>query len=178
MGAYAIERLKAEAIEPVGDWYWEQADKNLLPNSKSREQPDLELLPNLESREQPNLKLLPNSLPITLVPESRELLPNLESREQPKLELLPNSKSREQLPNSEIREQLETGQTVIGYSIVNVKGQRYLLTHSKSKPNKTLPTGKGWQEIKPKGENQYLYLRWRVEKKQKSACMGRVDRLN
>jgi hypothetical protein len=98
-----------------------------------------------------------------------------ESREQDKIEEL-GSSHRCLLPNSEIREQIENGETILGKSIVNVKGNKYILTHSKS--DKYMPTNKGWTEIKPKDGKLYLYLRWRDEKIQRSRCMGKLDRIS
>jgi hypothetical protein len=68
-----------------------------------------------------------------------------------------------------------TGRTLDNRSRVNVKGIVYLLTHSKS--NKYMPPHKGWLEIKPRGKNQFLYLRWWDEKIKRSRCLGRVDKL-
>jgi hypothetical protein len=119
----SLFNLEHFEIQAVGDYYWEQA--------------------------------------------ASELLPNLPIREQPKLVLL---------PNPEIREQIETGQTVLGYSIVTVKGTRYLLTHSKS--TKYYPSDKGWFDLKIKQGKEYLYTRWRDGIKQKSRCLGRVVKLN
>jgi hypothetical protein len=79
-------------------------------------------------------------------------------------------------PNDEIRGQLENGETILGKSIITVKGTRYILTHSKS--NKYMPTNEGWLEIKPNGQKLYLYLRWRNDQKQRSRCMGKLDRLS
>ena len=178
----------------ISDWGMEQEIDRLLPNSRKKSKPTISSLILKESREQDRISEL-GSKPRNLLPnlESREqkpdpdpiqtLLPNPESREQTiSQNLLPNSESREQTitkslpPNSEIREQLEGGKTIVGRSIVNVKGTNYILNHCKSA--KTLPEHKGWLEIKPKSQKLYLYLRWRDGKTQRSQCMGKLDRLS
>jgi hypothetical protein len=137
--------------------------------------------PDVEIREQERIDRTRSSS-IELLPNF-ELLPNLQLL--PNLDVLPRSKIGEQqhddrsppkklLPNLEIREQLQTGETVLGYSIVTVKGKKYYLTHSQS--NKYYPTAKGWFDFKIKRGIKYLYTRWRnSEGKQKSRCLGRVD---
>jgi hypothetical protein len=173
---FDLARFEIEPVandNAIGDWDWDTADTYLLPNSKSREQFDTD-------------RLLPNSQPpSSLISEAnavRSLINEPPPARSIDADLLP--KSREQylqdpptklLPNLAIREQLEDGQHVPGYSIVLVKGQRYLLHHSKS--NKYYPTDRGWFDIKPKGGIDYLYTRWRDGQKQKSRCLGRIDRL-
>lgn len=60
-------------------------------------------------------------------------------------------------------------------SRVKVKGINYLLTRSKS--TKYMPPNKGWFEIKVRGKNLFLYLRWWDEKVKRSRCLGKVDRV-
>lgn len=167
----------------------ERAVSDLLPTFRKKVKPTLSSLILKESREQDEIEKLGSS--------PKPLLPNSESREQVSIDsdrlrpnsdrqlpnsdrLLPNSEIREQLPNKlsndEIREQLEQGSEILGKSIVNVKGQKYLLTHSKS--DKYMPTNKGWLDIKRKDGKIYLYLRWREGGIQRSRCMGRLDRLS
>jgi hypothetical protein len=155
---------------------------------ESREQDEIEklgtkhrcLLPNSEIREQDRSNpdhLLPNS--DHLIPSSDHLIPSSDHLIPSSDHLLPKSQIREQLPkklsNDEIREQIEQGGEILGKSIVNVKGQKYLLTHSKS--DKHMPTNKGWLDIKRKDGKLYLYLRWRDAGIQRSRCMGRLDHL-
>ena len=167
----------------------EQAVNDLLPTFRKKVKPTLSSLILRESREQDEIEKLGSS-PKPLLPksESREqvsigsdsLLPKSKIREHDPDSLLPKSKIREQLPNKlsndEIREQLEDGSEILGKSIVNVKGQKYLLNHSRS--DKYMPTNKGWLDIKRKDGKLYLYLRWRDGGTQRSRCMGRLDRLS
>jgi hypothetical protein len=76
-------------------------------------------------------------------------------------------------PKSEIGGHDLAGKDEDKRSRVKVKGRNYLLTHSKS--NKYIPPNKGWFEIKPRGKNLFLYLRWWDEKVKRSRCMGKVD---
>jgi hypothetical protein len=168
MAKFAGEQLSLIAEDfdddrPIGDWDWEINNLVLLP--KVREQ-HLTLLPKVREQERDDRNSDPHG-----DPHGDSLLPNF--REQASIELLP--KVREQLyPAREIREQLLAGQTVIGYSIVQIKNDRYYLTHAKS--TKYYPMN-GWWDIKNKKGINYLYTRWREGVTQKSRCLGRLDRL-
>ncbi len=91
--------------------------------------------------------------------------------------LLPNSSVREQikplLPNSLVREQ--NNNLLPNLEIVKVQGRSYFLTPTK--PHKPLPKERNWYDIKTQKGKQYLYLRWREDKRQKSRCLGRLDAL-
>jgi hypothetical protein len=77
------------------------------------------------------------------------------------------------LPNSEIREQIKP--LLPNLEIVKVQGRSYFLTPNKNR--KLLPRESYWYDIKTQKGNQYLYIRWREQKKQKSRCLGRIDAL-
>lgn len=167
----------------------ERVINDLLPTFKRKVKPTIRSLILKESREQDEIEKLGSS-PKPLLPkseireqdgiDSKHLLPNSDRLLPNSAHLLPKSQIREQLPkklsNDEIREQLDNGKTILGKSIVNVKGTSYLLTHSKS--DKYMPTNKGWTEIKSKAGKLYLYLRWRDGEIQRSRCMGKLDRLS
>jgi hypothetical protein len=93
--------------------------------------------------------------------------------------LLPTAKNREQnppdnlLPISENREQNKT--LLPNLEIVKVKGRSYFLTPNKNR--KPLPKERTWYDIKTRNGKEYLYLRWREEKTQKSRLLGRIDAL-
>jgi hypothetical protein len=93
--------------------------------------------------------------------------------------LLPNSKNGEQnppdilLPNSENREQIKP--LLPNLEIVKVKGRSYFLTPNKN--GKLLPKERSWYDIKTRNGKEYLYLRWREGKTQKSRLLGRIDAL-
>jgi hypothetical protein len=120
---------------------------------------DKNLLPNSKH-------LLPNSPVREQMIDSDSLLPNSDS-------LLPNSDSL--LPNSPVREQIKP--LPLNWGVVKVKGRSYFLTPTKRKTPKLLPKERTWYDIKTLKGNQYLYLRWRQDKTQKSRLLGRIDEL-
>lgn len=124
--------------------------------------------------------MLPNlaELGKTKIREQTDPLPEIREQEQETFKqfskkVLDEKSKIKLLPNSAIREQLENGNTIVGKSLTKVKGKLYILTHANS--DKHMPPNKGWLEIKPKAGKQYLYLRWRDGKSQRSRCLGRVD---
>jgi hypothetical protein len=153
---YAIETIDRVG-DSVGDYYWDKAAVGLLPNSPTRQPQHLQLL--TFKSEQPQIA----------DPQIREQTHADRLLDPPTSPLLP--KKGEQPSTRELltffREQ--------GDAIVIVNGKNYYLTHSKS--SKYYPGDKGWFDIKRKGSADYLYRRWRDGVKQKSRCLGRVDRL-
>jgi hypothetical protein len=95
------------------------------------------------------------------------------------INLLPTAKNREQhppdnlLPISENREQIKP--LLPNLQIVKVKGRSYFLTPNKN--SKLLPKERSWHDIKTRNGKEYLYLRWREGKTQKSRLLGRIDEL-
>lgn len=86
--------------------------------------------------------------------------------------LLPNS-PQNLLPNPSVREQNEN--LLPNLEIVKVKGRSYFLTPTK--PIKPKPKERSWYDIKIQKGHEYLYLRWREDKTQKSRCLGRLDEI-
>jgi hypothetical protein len=111
---------------------------------------------------------------------NKNLLPNSQSQKLgSNKNLLPNSKIGEQtpsdilLPNQPVGEQ--NNKSLSNLQIVKVKGRNYFLT-----PNKKfhlLPAQTTWYDIKVTKGHEYLYLRWREDKTQRSRCLGRLDAL-
>lgn len=77
------------------------------------------------------------------------------------------------LPNSPVREQ--NNNLLPNLEIVKVRGQSYFLTPTKN--SKPKPKERTWYDIKKQKGHEYLYLRWREDKTQKSRCLGRLDAL-
>ncbi len=96
---------------------------------------------------------------------NKNLLPNSPVREQNKPDIL--------LPNSPVREQ--NNNLLPNLEIVKVRGQSYFLTPTKN--SKPKPKERTWYDIKKQKGHEYLYLRWREDKTQKSRCLGRLDAL-
>jgi hypothetical protein len=111
---------------------------------------------------------------------TKNLLPNSETQKLgSNKNLLPNSKIGEQtepeilLPNWTVGEQ--NNSSLSNLQIVKVKGRNYFLTPTKK--TILLPAQRTWYDIKVTKGHEYLYLRWREDKTQKSRCLGRLDAL-
>ena len=101
----------------------------------------------------------------TQLGSNKNLLPNAPVREQTPPDIL--------LPNQPVREQ--NNNLLPNLQIVKVKGQSYFLTPSKK--TNIMVKERSWYDIKVIKGYQYLYLRWREDKTQKSRCLGRLDAL-